>query len=149
MRICDTCFLASKCPGFEPNATCLYNIPIEVKTKDQMEALQNSLIEIQSQRVLFMKMAEDLGGGYADPNLSSEMDRLQRMIKSKTDSSKDRFNMTVSMTSEAKSNAPSFMGNMFGSSVASKLRELDAPVNADDLIKNSEIGNVIDAEVVE
>src|SRR5215469_3444587 len=77
MRACNTCFLKDKCPGFKPNANCLYNIPIEIKTTAQRKALQSALIEMQAQRVLFMQMAEDLEGGYADPNLSNELDRLR------------------------------------------------------------------------
>lgn len=144
MRVCDTCFLREKCPGFKPNANCLYNIPIEVKTKEQLKAVQEALIEMQTQRVLFMQMAEDLEGGYADPNLSSEMDRLQRMIKAKQDNEKDHFSMTINATQS--SNAPSFFAKAFGSQASAKLNELDAPVKADDVIKESEI---YDAEVID
>lgn len=143
MRACNTCFLREKCPGFKANANCLYNIPIEVKTRDQLRAVQDALIEMQTQRVLFMQMAEDLEGGYADPNLSSEMDRLQRMIKARQDSEKDSFNMTITATQSNVSSG--FMTSLFGQKAADKMRQLDQPVKADDLIKDSEI---YEAEVV-
>lgn len=135
MRICDTCFLKDKCPGFQPNSTCLYNIPIEIKTKDQLRALHDSLIEMQSQRVLFMKMAEDINGGYADPNLSSEIDRLNKMIATKEQSEKNYFSMTVTASESSNERKHSFMDKMLGSSAVAKLRELDAPIEADQIME--------------
>src|SRR5690349_7033605 len=64
MRVCDTCFLATKCPMFEENSTCAYDIPIVIRTKEQMQAAMDSMVELQLQRILFMKMAEDAEGGY-------------------------------------------------------------------------------------
>lgn len=143
MRVCDTCFLKDKCPGFEPNSTCLYNIPIEVKTKQQVKNLQNALVEIQSQRVLFMKMSEDLSGGYADPNLSSEIDRLQRMIKTVQDSDTSKFSMSVTMSEpEAR---PGFVERFLGSSASNKTQALESPVDADSLIKDSELAELVNA----
>jgi hypothetical protein len=138
MRVCNTCFLKDSCPGFKPNANCLYNIPIEIKTRDQLDALHNGLIEMQTQRVMFMKMAEDMSGGYADPNLSSELDRLNRMIKGKVESSKSTFSMTISATESPPK--PSFMEKMLGAGAAAKMRELEAPMDAD---------NIIEAELVD
>lgn len=132
MRMCDTCFLKDKCPGFEPNSTCLYNIPVEIKTKPQLDALQDALIEMQTHRVLFMKMAEDLGGGYADPNLSSEIDRLGRLVKQKTESGKNTFSMTVTASEETA--RPRFIESFFGKAVTSKVQELDSPVNPDSVL---------------
>lgn len=129
MRICDTCFLRDKCPGFQPNSTCLYNIPIEIRTKDQLRALHDALIEMQTHRVLFMKMAEDLGGGYADPNLSSEIDRLNRMIKTKIEGDKSTFAMTVTASESA--SGPGIFDRMFGADAGSKLRQLEQPLDAD------------------
>jgi hypothetical protein len=135
LRICNTCQIRNNCPGSEENSTCLYNIPIEIKTKQQLKNLKNSLIEIQSQRVLFMKMAEDVSGGYADANLSSEIDRLSRMIKTSEDGDKDKFAMTVTMSQDSK--GPSFMEKMFGSQAHEKVQELESPINADEIIKSS------------
>ncbi len=95
MRICDSCFLAAKCPMFEDNSTCAYDIPIQIRTKEQMTALMDSMVEMQAQRVLFMKMAEDAEGGYADPNLSSEIDRLGNLMKKKHDMEQEGFSLTV------------------------------------------------------
>jgi hypothetical protein len=36
---------------------------------------------MQAQRVAFMRFSEELNGGYADPNLSQEMDRYFKMLE--------------------------------------------------------------------
>jgi hypothetical protein len=144
MRICNTCFLREKCPGYKPNANCLYNIPLEIKTAAQVQALQNSLITMQTQRILFMKMAEDIEGGYADPNLSSEMDRLQRMLKSKAEAEKEGFSLKIEASASA--NTTGLFTRLLGEDAAGRLAGIEAPVKADDVIVASEIW---EAEVLE
>lgn len=80
LRQCNTCFVASNCPAFKPDNSCAYNIPIEVKTKDQLKGLLNAVIEMQGQRVAFARFSEELNGGYPDPNTSKEMDRLFKLV---------------------------------------------------------------------
>lgn len=144
-RVCDTCFLATKCPAFEPNANCAYDIPVQIRTRPQMQALQNSLIEMQSQRVMFMKMAEDLTGGYADPNLSGEIDRLQKLIKVKTELEQDTFSLKV----EAKGTGgqAGMISRLFGRDAGQQAVALDRPVSADHVIEQT--SGILDAEIVD
>jgi hypothetical protein len=97
LRACDTCFVASNCPAFKPQNTCAFNLPIEVKTKEQLKSLINAIIEMQGQRVAFMRFAEELNGGYADPNVSQEIDRLLKLMKTvkELDDSREFIRMTV------------------------------------------------------
>ena len=97
LRVCDTCFVASNCPAFKPQSVCAFKLPIEVKTKDQLKSLINSMIEMQGQRVAFMRFSEEMAGGYADPNLSQELDRLFKLIKTtkELDDSREFIRMTV------------------------------------------------------
>lgn len=137
LRICDTCFLAAKCPMFEENSTCAYDIPITIRTKDQAQALMDTLVEIQAQRVLFMKMAEDAEGGHADPILSGEMDRLMKMMKSKHEMEQEGFSLTISAKQNGQTGA---MERLFGNMAPpGKFRELEAPQKADDIIDSTGI----------
>jgi hypothetical protein len=97
LRACDTCFVASNCPAFKPQAVCAFKLPVEVKTKDQLKSLINAIIEMQGQRVAFMRFAEEMNGGYADENLSKEVDRLFKLIKTtkELDDSREFIRMTV------------------------------------------------------
>lgn len=90
LRQCDTCFVAANCPAFKPQNTCAFNLPVEVKTKDQLKALMVAMIEMQGQRVAFMRFAEEMNGGYADPNVSQEVDRLIKMVKEINDMNSDK-----------------------------------------------------------
>lgn len=136
LRMCNTCFLKGKCPGFQPDANCLYDIPIEVKTPQQLRALYDGLVAFQTQRVMFMQMAEQIEGGYADPNLSSEIDRLQRLIKQKQDAEREGFTMTMQVTDTTKTGA---MSRFFGADVANKLNNQLPTVSADAIIHDAEI----------
>jgi hypothetical protein len=145
MRICDTCFLAAKCPMFEPGSTCAYDIPIVIRTKDQLTALMDSMVELQAQRVLFMKMAEDAEGGYADPNLSSEIDRLGNLMKKNHDMKQEGFSLTVTAK---QSGQMSMVDRIFGDIGNTKpLGELESgPQRAEDIMDQF---GIVDAEFVE
>lgn len=140
LRICDTCFLAAKCPMFEENSTCAYDIPITIRTKDQAQALMDTLVEIQAQRVLFMKMAEDAEGGHADPILSGEMDRLMKMMKSKHEMEQEGFSLTISAKQNGQVGIADRIFGQLGDT--SKLRELEAPQQTDDFIDSTGIWEV-------
>jgi len=81
LRQCDTCFVAANCPAFKPANTCAFNLPVKLETPEQLRSLNTALLEMQAQRVMFMRFAEELNGGYADPNVSQEIDRYQKMLK--------------------------------------------------------------------
>ncbi len=81
LRQCNTCFVAANCPAMKPNSSCAFNLPVEVKTKEQLKALLNAIIEMQGSRVAFARFSEELNGGYPDPNTSQEIDRLFKIVK--------------------------------------------------------------------
>ncbi|MFC9505345.1 hypothetical protein [Streptomyces sp. NPDC057002] len=113
IRVCDGCFLANKCPEYQPGESCVYEMPIRVKTKEQYIALLDSLITMQAMRVFSMRMSEEVEGGYADPNLSSEMDRLAKFVKLKADIEEAGF--TFSMKMESKGTAEvGLISRLFG-----------------------------------
>lgn len=120
LRQCDTCFVAANCPAFKPQNACAFKLPVEVKTKEQLKSLINAVIEMQGQRVAFMRFAEEMNGGYADPNVSQEIDRLFKLIKTtkELDDSREFIRMTV----ERKGNA-GVLSSIFGEK-ANVLKEL-------------------------
>lgn len=133
MRICDTCFLAAKCPMFEENSTCAYDIPITIRTKDQMKAAMDSLAEMQLQRILFMKMAEDAEGGHADPILSSEIDRFNKLAKNIHDMEQTGFSLTINAKQQGQPGIADRLFGQFGD--MTKLREIE-PVSPEEVVQN-------------
>jgi hypothetical protein len=120
LRQCNTCFVKDNCPAFKVDNPCAFNLPVEVKTKEQLKGLINSLLEIQGQRVAFAKFAEDLNGGYPDPNTGLEMDRFFKMLKTikELDESKEVMRVTMERGSSA-----GVLSSLFGDR-AQKLSEL-------------------------
>lgn len=114
-RRCDTCVIATKCPEFKPNTTCAYDIPTEVKTKEQRAALVTGLIEMQAQRVQFGLLVEQMNGGYPDPNLSQEYDRLLKALSTQADLEDNRDFLKISVEARGKTGV---LSRMFGSGPA-------------------------------
>lgn len=81
LRQCDNCYLASKCPAFKEHTECAFKLPVEIRTKDQLQAALRAMIEMQVSRVMFARFAEEMEGQGLDSSLSSEMDRAFEMIE--------------------------------------------------------------------
>lgn len=108
LRLCDECFLKDRgCPGYQPGAECKFEFaPFQVSTPELIDQVENTIIQLQMQRIEFMKMAEDIEGGYVDPNLSNEEDRLMRFIKMKREGKVEKFSMNVNVTRQPGETSP-------------------------------------------
>lgn len=134
---CNTCYIREQCPMFTPNSSCAYEIPVEIRTSTQLAALQDTLIEIQTQRVLRQNMIEQVEGGFADQKTSEEMDRLQRMIAKKHELGKDRISINIEASSG--SGGPGMISRIFGSNAADAVTALPAAFDP---------AEVLDAEII-
>lgn len=125
LRQCNTCFVASNCPAFKPDNMCAFNLPVEVKTKDQLKDLLTAMVEMQGQRVAFMRFAEEMNGGYADPNVSQEIDRLFKLVANMKDleSNKEFVQITASRESSG-----GVLSAIFGDR-AQALKEMQQPIS--------------------
>ena len=130
-RQCNTCFLAANCPAFQPDHACAFAIPIEIRTKDQLQAVMRSMVEMQSQRVLFGRYAEELDGQGFDPAVSAEMDRFFRLLAAMRDISDTRDVLRLEL--EARAGA-GMLSRLFGSDVGSRARAVSVAVEADEVI---------------
>ena len=138
---CNTCFMKDKCPAMTPGSDCVYEIPVQIRTPAQLDAVQSAIMEMQVQRVLLMRMIEQREGGYADPNLSIEIARVWKMMQDRSSGSD-----TVKLTLEAGGQAASagMISRIFGENAGNRLAELEAPRTS-----QSVIAEVIEAEVIE
>ena len=80
----------------------------------------NAIIEMQAARVGFARFAEELNGGYPDPNTGQEIDRLFKIVGEikKLEENKEVLRMTVERQSSG-----GVMSALFGDR-ANTLREL-------------------------
>lgn len=140
---CSTCFMKDKCPAADPGSACKYEIPVELRTPAQLESLQAALIEMQSQRVLLMRMIEQTEGGYADPNLTAEMMRLWKMLQDKAEG-KATFKLTVETSGQQAS--AGMISRIFGSEAGDRLAAIEAPSPTQAVVDES---GVFEAVVVD
>lgn len=135
LRQCNTCFVAANCPAAKPHSTCAFNIPIEVRTKDQLRDLLTTVIEMQGQRVAFARFAEETtGGGYPDPVVSAEIDRLFKIAESAKKLEENHEFARITVESETASPGTGILSALFGERVQ-QLQELPTPVSPDKIIR--------------
>ena len=125
LRQCNTCFVAANCPAFKPDNDCAFNLPVEVKTGEQLKSLLTAMVEMQGQRVAFMRYAEEMNGGYADPNVSQEIDRLFKLVANVKDleSNKEFVQITASRQSSG-----GVLSAIFGDRVQA-MKEMQQPIS--------------------
>lgn len=143
LRQCDSCYLSSRCPGFDPGSECAYDLPLELKTRDQLLSMLNLIIEMQVDRTMFAAFAEQLEGQGVDATLSREFDRIFTMVEKLKDISDTRDLLSFKVEARAGSGV---LERIFGAPAAEKASELPAPVETDHILENL---GIIDAEVVE
>lgn len=131
MRICNTCMLAMNCPAFETDHTCAYSIPITARTKDDLMMIMDAMVEIQGQRILFARFAEEIEGQGLDPAVGQEMDRLFKILATKKDILDDRDVLRLELEARGSAGA---ISRIFGGDAGVQLRQLTAPVGADRVI---------------
>jgi hypothetical protein len=123
-RTCNECFVNSRCPSFKPDYECAFEIPIEVKTPEQRRALMDGLVEMQAQRVAFLRFAEEVSGGYADPNLSQEYDRLLKTFQVQAELEDNRDFLRIQVEARGKAGA---LSRLFGGDAAAALGGFAVP----------------------
>lgn len=121
LRQCDSCYLASRCPAFSEHSECGFAIPLEIRTKDQLQAALRALLEMQMSRVLFARFAEELEGQGMDPALSKEIDRVFDLVSKYRDISDSRE--LVRMEIETRSSG-GVLSRLFGAKAGETARQL-------------------------
>ena len=130
VRKCDSCFIAGTCPGYTPGASCAYSIPVEIRSKDQLQGVLRAMVEIQTQRVLLARFGEEVNGT-PEAEVGKEMDRLFDMVKNWRDIEDNRDTFSVHV--EAKAHA-GVLSRLFGSNVGANARMLDIPVSSTEVM---------------
>ena len=145
LRQCDSCYLAARCPAFKEHSECGFKLPVEIRTKDQLNAAMRVMIEIQAGRVLFARFAEELEGQGLDPALSAEMDRLFTLIDKMKSVNESREMLSISMESRGTSGV---LSRLFGNKAGETARQLPGGgFDADQT--NRFLDEVTDAEVLD
>ena len=142
LRQCNGCFIAHACPGYRPDHSCAYSIPVEIRTNKQMRDAQQLIHEIQMQRILFMRHAEESAGSEMDPALGREMDRFFSQAESVARQAEQRSTLTIS--AQQSSGGQGVLAQIFGSALGAGAQALPNPVPSDVVL-----GSVLDVDEVE
>ena len=141
-RQCNTCYIKHLCPEFKPDASCAFDIPVEIKTKDQLSSMLTGMIEMQTQRALFARYAEELEGGYPTEKVSAEFDRLMKMTHTVKEIQDNRDFMEIHVKARGQSGV---ISRLFGEQSGQQARQLDRPISPQ--ATDEMLAEVIDAEV--
>ena len=121
LRQCNSCYLSSRCPAFRENSECGFKLPVEIKTKDQLQAALRAMLEMQVSRVLFARFAEELEGQGLDPALSDEIDRLFSFVEKFKDISDTRDMVRLEVEARGSSGV---LSRLFGNGVGDATKQL-------------------------
>lgn len=145
VRQCNSCYLASRCPAFKENTDCAYKMPVEIRTKDQLQGTLRAMLEMQTSRVLFARFAEELEGQGIDTQLSAEMERLFKMVERFKDISDTRE--FVRMEIETRSGS-GVLSRLFGAKAGEVNRELPTGSHIYQQDMDAFTSSIIDADEV-
>lgn len=131
VRSCDNCFLASAgCPAAQAGAMCAYDIPVEIRSKDQLQGVLTAMVEIQTQRVLQARFAEEVSGQELSPEFGREMDRLFGAVEKMRDIMDNRDSIKMTVEARGKSGV---LSRLFGDRVGTNAKMLSEPIDAEEI----------------
>lgn len=81
LRACSSCYLAKRCPAFDPETTCAFKFPLEIKTRPQLMASLSALLEMQFSRVVFARAAEEMDGSIINADTSTAIKDFYKMVE--------------------------------------------------------------------
>ena len=127
---CDTCHIKGVCPESRPGGDCAFDIPLELSTKSDIDRFLVGMIEMQAQRVLFGRFAEQLDGGLPDKDLSAEMDRFFKMVEKLKDYRDNREYLKLQLEGKAEGG---MISRIFGERIGGQAGALERPIDANAL----------------
>lgn len=81
LRVCNTCYLARRCPAYDPEASCAFKMPVEIKNRPQLMASLQALLEMQFSRVVFARAAEEMDGSVVNADTSAAITQYMQMVE--------------------------------------------------------------------
>lgn len=120
VRGCDSCYLAARCPLFKEGSACSYEIPVEIRNRDQVTSALLGMVEMQFQRIAGARFGEELEGGILNPDLSKEIDRFFNMVKKMKEINESNESLTITGKGGA---AAGILSRLFGERLIPQIPE--------------------------
>jgi len=115
LRACDTCYVKDVCPKYEPKAACAYDVPVDLSTEEQLDALLRLILEHETADYLRERWEEELLGGGDHSRTVRGRANISRLLKLRSDMNTSGFTIKVSQRGAASGAETGFLSRMFGS----------------------------------
>jgi hypothetical protein len=131
------------CPAYDPGHECAYELPVQIRTKDQLGATLQTVLEMQFQRAMFARFAEEAQGGHTDAAASEEFDRLFRLSEKFKDIMDDTSKFSVSIEASGNAAEGGALTRIFGKETGEQARTLEEPIDADAFVSKAIEGELV------
>lgn len=138
LRTCDPCYLAQQCPKFEPGASCAYGVPVVIRTTQDRAAAMNAIAEMQFQRVMTERFAEEVLAQGNNDRTGTEIDRFMRVMDVQARVTDQRESLTIVAKGRAEMGA---ISQIFGAKAGAAQMELTRSTTATE--------EIVDADVID
>jgi hypothetical protein len=147
---CTGCFLAGKCPKFEPGSECAWEIPADADTPEERQSQMSYVLNQQFRRMAFGLVAEQVDGGYPDANISREIMLYQKLLKADHEMRQEGFSLTIKANQSAASTqaGAGVLSRLFGKDPVEHEQRAELPPAQPQKSVTEQLG-IVDAEVVE
>lgn len=146
LRECNSCYLAGKCDQYSAGAECAYELPVSIRTREEMAQAMKTVMEFQFQRLAFGYFAETKEGGFPDLRVSREMERYFRLLAfyNEFTDHRDKLSLRLEATSGGAPETGGILSKIFanrlGPAAAQPFNSL--PVGGEEVI----LGEVMDIQ---
>lgn len=131
LRSCNNCFLQDSCPAFNPGHSCAYSIPVTIQSKEQLNAVLTAVLEIQTQRVLQARFAEEITGQELSPEVGREMDRLFGLTAKTQEILDNHDSLKITVDARGASASGGVLSQLFGPAAGAQAQALPEPLESD------------------
>jgi hypothetical protein len=123
VRRCDNCYMAAACPAYNPGHSCAFSLPVEIRTKEQVVRVLQSMLEMDTQRIFQLRFAEEVLGQDLNPEVGREMERFFKMAKLLKDVETEEAAFRVMMEARGPVQGGGIISQLFGNEIGSRAYE--------------------------
>lgn len=122
------CYLAARCPEYNPGALCAFNLSAEIDTPEALVSSLTSVLGVQFARVMFARAGEEADGSLADPIVSEEMDRYLKMVQTIKEIQSDSSFLEIKVKGAGQPGLlATIMGNVIGAAQGNQAAQTIRP----------------------
>lgn len=136
LRQCNSCSLRVRCPAFAVDSSCAFKMPLEIRTKEQLQASMSLLLEMHLGRILFAKAVEEAEGHPVNPDVTLMIEGYFKMVAKWKEIETDSTFLSIKASGPAAGGIiSSLLGQARGAEARAVAQAID-PTKAERVIRN-------------